>query len=85
MNVSLTPALEDFVRRKVATGLDNNSSEVVREALRLMVEGETGGRPAPKKGEVVATLKALEPELREKRRRLGRRVWVCSAWPSLAG
>ena len=66
MNVSLTPALEEYVRRKVAIGLYNNASEVVREALRLMVERETGGRPAPKKGEVVAALKALEPELKER-------------------
>jgi len=66
MNVSLTSALEEYVRRKVATGLYNNASEVVREALRLMVERETSGYPAPKKSEVVATLKALEPELRER-------------------
>jgi len=55
--------LEDYVRRKVATGLYNNASEVVREALRLMLEREAG-RAAPKKIEVVAALKALEPELR---------------------
>jgi len=36
MNVSLTPELERFVRETVATGLYNNSSEVVREALRLL-------------------------------------------------
>jgi hypothetical protein len=66
MNVSLTSTLEEYVRRKVATGLYNNASEVVREALRLMVERETGGQPAPKKSEVVATLKALEPELRQR-------------------
>jgi putative addiction module CopG family antidote len=66
MNVSLTSALEEYVRRKVATGLYNNASEVIREALRLMVERETGGHPAPKKSEVVATLRALEPELRER-------------------
>jgi uncharacterized protein len=64
MNVSLTSALEDYVRRKVATGLYNNASEVVREALRLMVERETGAHPAPKKAEVVAMLKALKSELR---------------------
>src|SRR5208283_6132171 len=66
MNVSLTSALEDYIRRKVATGLYNNASEVVREALRLMVERETGGHPAPKKTDVVAMLKALEPELKER-------------------
>ncbi len=66
MNVSLTSALEEYVRRKVAAGLYNNASEVIREALRLMVERETGGQPAPKKNEVIATLKALEPELKER-------------------
>jgi putative addiction module CopG family antidote len=66
MNVSLTPALEDYVRRKVTTGLYNNASEVIRAALRLMVERETGGHSAPKKSEVVAALKALEPELRKR-------------------
>jgi antitoxin ParD1/3/4 len=36
MHVSLTPKLEELVRRKVESGLYNNASEVVREALRLM-------------------------------------------------
>lgn len=40
MNVSLTPELEQFVRRKVESGLYGNASEVVRDALRLLV-----GRP----------------------------------------
>lgn len=38
MNVNLTPELEALVQRKVASGLYNNQSEVVREALRLLVE-----------------------------------------------
>lgn len=38
MNVSLTPALEAYVRRKIETGLYGSASEVVREALRLMSE-----------------------------------------------
>ena len=38
MNVSLTPKLEELVRQKVASGLYNSSSEVVREALRLLEE-----------------------------------------------
>lgn len=41
MNVSLTPALEQFVNDKVATGLYNSVSEVVREALRLLISKET--------------------------------------------
>ena len=38
MNVSLTPELEKFVDTKVDSGLYNNASEVVREALRLLKE-----------------------------------------------
>ncbi|MBL8793010.1 MAG: type II toxin-antitoxin system ParD family antitoxin [Planctomycetia bacterium] len=36
MNVSLTPELEDFVTQKVASGMYQTASEVVREALRLL-------------------------------------------------
>jgi antitoxin ParD1/3/4 len=36
MNVNLTPQLEQLVKQKVETGLYNNASEVIREALRLM-------------------------------------------------
>jgi putative addiction module CopG family antidote len=64
MNVSITPELEEYIRRKVATGSYSDVSEVVRDALRLMLERESGGRPAPKKDDVVAAVKALEPELR---------------------
>lgn len=71
MNVSLTPTLEEFVRRKVASGLYNNASEVVREGLRLLVEREAAmaaPRPAgtPRKDEVVSRLAALEKPLRKK-------------------
>ena len=38
MHVSLTPQLEELVRRKVESGLYNSASEVVREALRLLSE-----------------------------------------------
>ena len=38
MNVSLTPTLESIVRKKVESGLYNNASEVVREAIRQMDE-----------------------------------------------
>lgn len=36
LNINLTPQLENMVRQKVAGGLYNSASEVVREALRLM-------------------------------------------------
>jgi antitoxin ParD1/3/4 len=38
MNISLTPELERLVADKVASGLYNNASEVVREGLRLLKE-----------------------------------------------
>jgi len=38
MNVSLTPALEKLVERKVKTGRYQTASEVVREALRALEE-----------------------------------------------
>jgi antitoxin ParD1/3/4 len=38
MNVNLTPELERLIQEKVASGLYNNQSEVVREALRLLEE-----------------------------------------------
>jgi antitoxin ParD1/3/4 len=36
MNVSLTPRLVNYVREKVDAGLYGSSSEVIRDALRLM-------------------------------------------------
>jgi antitoxin ParD1/3/4 len=38
MNVSLTPELERLVAKKVASGMYQTSSEVVREGLRLLNE-----------------------------------------------
>lgn len=38
MHVSLTPELEQLVKKQVESGLYNSSSEVVREALRLFNE-----------------------------------------------
>lgn len=59
MNVSLTPELERFVREKVASGLYNNASEVVREALRAMY-----ATTPPAKRDIAAAIRAIEPELR---------------------
>ncbi len=42
MHVSLTPELERMVKSKVQSGLYNNASEVVREALRLALITESG-------------------------------------------
>ena len=70
MNVSLTVELEKYVRRKVASGLYNNASEVIREALRLHVAREA---PLPTRthadslgrDKVLAKLGALEEPLRK--------------------
>lgn len=40
MNISLTPELEKLVQAKVASGLYNNASEVIREALRDSLKRE---------------------------------------------
>jgi uncharacterized protein len=70
MNVSLTVELEKYVRRRVASGLYNNASEVIREALRLHVarEAPLPTRPhpdSPGKDKVLAKLVALEEPLRK--------------------
>jgi putative addiction module CopG family antidote len=71
MNISLTPELEKYVRHKVASGLYNNASEVIREALRVLLAregaavGALGKRP-PTKDEVFARLAVLEKPLRER-------------------
>ena len=40
MHISLTPQLEARVKSKVASGMYNNASEVIREALRFMDQNE---------------------------------------------
>ena len=40
MHISLTPELESIIKEKVASGLYNNTSEVVQEALRFMKTNE---------------------------------------------
>jgi Arc/MetJ-type ribon-helix-helix transcriptional regulator len=71
MNVSLTPELEKYVRLKVASGLYNNASEVIREALRAFLARDRApavvpSREPPAKDEVLARLAALEKPLRER-------------------
>ncbi|MGH8294728.1 MAG: type II toxin-antitoxin system ParD family antitoxin [Steroidobacteraceae bacterium] len=71
MNVSLTPELEQYIRRKVDSGLYSNASEVVREALRLLLGEETGDpgrslREPPHREAIHAELEALERPLRER-------------------
>lgn len=46
MNVSLTPELERLVQDKVASGLYQTASEVIREGLRLLKERDDRQRAA---------------------------------------
>ena len=41
MQIILTPEMDRLVEEKVASGLYENASEVVREALRLLFERES--------------------------------------------
>jgi uncharacterized protein len=71
MNVSLTPELEKYVRLKVASGLYNNASEVIREALRAFLAQDRApaavlSKEPPTKAEVFARLAPLEKPLRER-------------------
>lgn len=71
MNVSLTPKLEEFIRKKVSSGLYNNASEVVREALRLLVSRDNTSidtsLTAPlTKEEIHKQISSLEKPLRDK-------------------
>lgn len=78
MNVALTPELEALIRRKLATGLYKNASEVVREGLRLLAEEDewkaevrrkiAAGRKALRAGQVVDGEKAVARVLRGLRR-----------------
>lgn len=71
MNVSLTPELEKFIREKVSSGLYNNASEVVREALRLLVNRDNVSTVAPSvapitKAEIRKRILSLKKPLRNK-------------------
>lgn len=41
MNVSLTPELEKLVGQRVASGMYHSASEVIREALRLLLDRDS--------------------------------------------
>ncbi len=59
MNVSLTPELEELIRRKLASGLYKNAAEVVREGLRLLAEEDDWKAEARRKvAEGMAQLRA---------------------------
>ena len=59
MNVSLTPRLVNYVRQKVDAGLYGSSSEVIRDALRLLE-----ARDSQREAELIA-LRGDEPQTAE--------------------
>jgi antitoxin ParD1/3/4 len=44
MNVHLTAELDEFIQKKLASGLYGSASEVVREALRLLARRDAEDR-----------------------------------------
>ena len=71
MNVSLTPKLEEFIRERVSSGLYNNASEVVREALRLLVKRDNTSTDTSlatplTKEEIHKQISSLEKPLRDR-------------------
>lgn len=62
MNVSLTPALERFILDRVESGRFQSSSEVVREALRIMerVEQEREAAMAGVRAKIDAGFEQLD-------------------------
>jgi len=64
MHVSLTPQLEELVRNKVASGMYNNASEVIREALRVLDEHDRVRHEALRSAIAVGYAQAERGELR---------------------
>ena len=63
MNISLTPQLEELVKKKVDSGLYVSASEVMREALRLLDERDRlqAMRLEELRGEIQKGLESGEP------------------------
>jgi antitoxin ParD1/3/4 len=58
LNVSLTPALEQFIAERVSSGRYQTASEVVRAALRLLERTEV--LPAPTAAEAPLAKPTME-------------------------
>lgn len=69
MNVSITEGLAAYVRSRVKSGLYNNASEVVREALRRMEDEEQRALRIgnPTVADVLSDFSAIEKERIRKR------------------
>lgn len=55
MNISLTPELESYVAKQVSSGLYTSASEVMRQALRLLIE-----RDAERQAKLTALRAAIQ-------------------------
>jgi antitoxin ParD1/3/4 len=58
MNISLTPELESAVKAKVASGLYNTASEIIREALRESLRRESENQWLQREAGQVVQLKS---------------------------
>ena len=82
MNVALTPELEEFIRRKLESGMYKNAAEVVRAGLRLLAEEDewkaevrkkiSAGMAQLRAGEIVDGEKAIDEVVHGLRRRRGK-------------
>ncbi len=70
MKISLTPELEKAVRAEVKTGLYNNASEVVRDALRVWL-----ARKMARERLIVALDEGIASADRGERVELTRELW----------
>ena len=70
-NISLTPEIDAFVAGQVASGRFTSASEVVRAALRLLLEEEERRRQAGR-GDSVPRNSRLHPDMSLPAKRLAR-------------
>ncbi|ADZ92026.1 type II toxin-antitoxin system ParD family antitoxin [Marinomonas mediterranea] len=64
MNVNLSPVFEDYIKQQLDTGMYNNASEIIREALRIKMQQDEvyQAKLIALRAAVTAGLESGEPE-----------------------
>lgn len=64
MNVNLSPVFEDYIKQQLDTGLYNNASEIIRDALRVKMQQDEvyQAKLVALRAAVTAGLESGEPE-----------------------
>ena len=64
MNVNLSSVFEDYIKQQLDTGMYNNASEVIREALRIKMQQDEvyEAKLGSLRAAVTAGLESGEPE-----------------------